>query len=235
MQTSRNTSRLQGFSDAVFALSATLLVVSLEVPDSYAALLEAVAGFPAFALGFAAIVSLWYNHRQFFAHYPLGDNLTVALNSLLLFIILLYVYPLKLLSEVVAELFLGAAPDVTTGMGPPEIRGLFLIFGAGVVATSAVFAGLHVRAWRLRDELALDGLGRYELLQEIIAYAAIVLIGGLSMLVAALNLGLGWGLPLWLYLLSPAVIVVQRLLTTGRRRQLQAADRAARTLPPESS
>jgi uncharacterized membrane protein len=197
----------------VFALSATLLVVTLEVPNSYEELLKAVAGFPAFALGFTAIISLWYNHHQFFAAYPLVDTLAVALNSLLLFVVLLYVYPLKLLAQVVTERFLGAAPDVTAGMGAPEFRGLFLIFGAGVVATSIIFALLHARAWHLRDALALDEAGRYELRQEMVTYAAIALIGLLSMLTAALSLGLSWGLPLWVYLLSPVVIIVQHVLT----------------------
>lgn len=231
MRTNRDISRLQSFSDGVFALAATLLVVTLEVPGSYDALLEAMAGFPAFALGFAALVSLWYNHRQFFAEYPLGDGWTVALNSLLLFIVLLYVYPLKLLTAVVAERFLGATPDVVTQMGSAEIQGLFLIYGAGFVAIFAVFTALYVRAWRLRDELALDELGRYELLQNVASFAAIALVGVLSMLAAALGLGLGWGLPFWLYLLAPIVAVVERLLTAGRRQQLQAASRRRRAPP----
>ena len=51
MPANPDTSRLQGFSDAVFALSATLLVVTLEVPDSYDALLDAVAGLVHESLG----------------------------------------------------------------------------------------------------------------------------------------------------------------------------------------
>lgn len=108
MRSDREHTRLQGFSDAVFALSATLLIVTLEVPDSYDALLEAFAGIPAFALSFAMLVYIWYEYSQFFTAYPLADGWTVMINSLLLFIVLIYVYPLRLLTEVVAERFLGA-------------------------------------------------------------------------------------------------------------------------------
>jgi hypothetical protein len=220
------TSRLLAFSDGVFALSATLLVVTLgEVPGSYDELMDAVGRFPAFALAFAALVSLWWNHRQFFAAYPLGDAATVVLNSLLLLVVLLYVYPLKLLAEVIAELFLGAAPDVTAGMEEPEIRGLFLVFGAAVFAVTALVGALHLRAWLLRDALGLDELGRFELRQEALVYAAIAGVALLSMGVAALGLGLGWGLPFWVYALSPALVVAERLLTRERRRALEASRR----------
>lgn len=226
MKTGQDTSRLQGFSDGVFALSATLLVVTLgEVPSSYDELLAAVARFPAFALAFAALVSLWNNHREFFSRYPLADGWTVVLNSVLLFIVLLYVYPLKLLSEVVAESLPGAVPAVTASMGLAEIRGLYLIFGAAVVAVTGVLTAMHLRAWQLREELGLDQLGRYELRQETVVYAAIVLVGMVSLLTAALGLGLGWGLPLWLFLLSPLVVLAERLLSAGRRRQLRAVAR----------
>ncbi len=46
--------------------------MTLEVPESYADLGETMAGFPAFAVAFGAIVSLWYAHRQFFIRYPMG-------------------------------------------------------------------------------------------------------------------------------------------------------------------
>jgi uncharacterized membrane protein len=223
VRTRQDTSRLQGFSDAVFALSATLLVVTLEVPNSYDALLESVAGFPAFALAFAAIISLWYEHRRFFSEYPLMDDWALVLNSLLLFVVLLYVYPLKLLSLVLAELFLGAVPDVTVGMGETEAQGLYLIFGAAIFAVTLVFALLHWRAWHLRDNLALDALKRFELRVRGLTLIGVALLAGLSMLIAALGVGLGWGLPALVYVLSPILYIIEGVLTGSRRQQLQAA------------
>jgi uncharacterized membrane protein len=224
MSTKQDTSRLLGFSDAVFALSATLLVVTLEVPDSYDALLDAIAGFPAFALGFAAIVSLWNNHRNFFTHYPLRDSWTVLLNSLLLFIVLLYVYPLKLLTQAMAERFLGAAPEITAQMGFAELQGMYLIFGAAVLAVFGVFLLMHLRAWQMRAELRLDALGCFDLRQEIASYAVLVVLSLMAIITAALGWGASWGLPIWLLVVAPVYEVSKGRWTSRRRQQINLGE-----------
>ena len=53
----KDISRLEGFSDAAFALMLTLLVVSSVVPNSYEGLVESMADFPAFAL--TKTLKLW--------------------------------------------------------------------------------------------------------------------------------------------------------------------------------
>ena len=219
-------SRLHGFSDAVFALSATLLVVTLEVPRNYQELLDAVSGFPAFAIGFGMLVMVWYQHRRFFHLYPLADVWTVVINSVLLFVVLLYVYPLKLLTEVFAERFLGATHDVIAGMSHDETRGLFVIFGLGFSAVYAAFGALHFRAWQQRDDLDLDLLARFDLRHEVLDFAMIALIGVLSVFVALLGLGLGWGFPGWLFLLTPVVTIGHQMLISGRRKEIIAASNA---------
>src|ERR1044071_6957795 len=87
--------RLEGFSDAVFAFAVTLLVVSLEVPHTFEELLDAMRGFAAFAICFAMLAQVWFHHYRYFRRYGLQDTFTVALNSVLLFVVLFYVYPLK--------------------------------------------------------------------------------------------------------------------------------------------
>lgn len=114
-------------------------------------------------------------------------------------------------------------------MGPSEVQGLFIIYGVGWVAVFSVLTALHARAWWMREDLALDGPGRRELRQSLAVFSAIASVGVLSML--AVGLGLGWGLPGWLYLLAPTAAPAQRFLTTERRRKLRESIRGRRKPP----
>src|SRR3984885_5301975 len=96
----RQMNRIEAVSDVVFGFALTLLVVSLQVPQTYADLINTMRGFPAFALAFAALMMVWARHYYFFRYYGLDDPVTIVLNTLLLFVVLFYVYPLKFLCDV---------------------------------------------------------------------------------------------------------------------------------------
>jgi uncharacterized membrane protein len=109
-------SRLEGFSDAVFGFALTLLVVSLETPRTNEQLWQLVGGLLPFALMFAMVCWIWYEHNIFFRRYGLQDPWTVFLNSVLLFVVLFYVYPLKFLTMGLANEFAGAATFAASAM-----------------------------------------------------------------------------------------------------------------------
>ena len=77
--------RLEGFSDAVFGFALTLLVVSLEVPSDFEALKAQMQGFLGFALMFAMVCWIWYEHNWFFRHTGLQDVVMIFGTFLLLY------------------------------------------------------------------------------------------------------------------------------------------------------
>jgi len=57
-------SRLEAFSDAVFAFALALLVVSVEPPSSYRELIDRMLGGVSFACSFALLAWIWYEHNS---------------------------------------------------------------------------------------------------------------------------------------------------------------------------
>ena len=88
-------SRIESFSDVIFGFAVSLLVVSLEAPKSYAELVEMMKGFLPFA---------------------------IALNTVLLFVILFNVYPLKFVFVMSVNSFLGQTTHLPPGGGRPKLE-----------------------------------------------------------------------------------------------------------------
>ena len=149
--------RLEGFSDAVFAFAVTLLVVSLEVPKSATELFGAMRGFAAFGICFLFLGLIWVEHGQFFKRFPITDPLTVALNMLLLFVLLLYVYPLKFFFSVLSEQLLwGQSGHSIDSMA--QARGLMIIYGLGFLTLNIVLIAMRLNARRQMQRREPGGL-----------------------------------------------------------------------------
>ena len=155
--------RVEGLADAVFGFALTLLVVSLEVPNTFDELLATMRGFFAFAISGWLLYSVWLDHYIFFRRYGLQDNVTLQLSSVLLFVVLFYVYPLKFLFTALMDELLGFSTQVgsSTGAIVEEIKPgqwplLVVLFGVGFVVVQLVYFLLYWRAYALRGMLELN-------------------------------------------------------------------------------
>jgi uncharacterized membrane protein len=178
--------RLEGFSDAVFAFAVTLLVVSLEVPKSFHELMEVLRGFVAFGVCFAMLALVWFYHCRFFRRYGLQDSWATFLNCALLFFVLFYVYPLK---------FLAFAMFVEGGqITAHDIRTIFMVYGFGYAAVFLTLALMYWHAWRRREQLALNEVECLRTRRILINHLAMGAIGLCSVLLALVlpERQLGW-------------------------------------------
>jgi uncharacterized membrane protein len=97
--------RLVGFTDAVVAISITLLVLGLEVPSGLTneGLMDALTAlgpqFFSFLLSFAVIGGFWMSHHRMFRHVAAADDRLLALNGLFLLTIVLLPFPTAVLGE----------------------------------------------------------------------------------------------------------------------------------------
>jgi uncharacterized membrane protein len=84
------TARLEAFSDGVFAIAITLLILEIKVPSADTAGLAAELSrqwpsFLAFFISFAFIGIMWINHHRLFTHIRQADDTLLLLNLALMF------------------------------------------------------------------------------------------------------------------------------------------------------
>src|SRR3954447_20216694 len=90
---SKETARVEAFSDGVFAIAITLLVLDLRLPpgegegserEFFEALVRLWPQYVAFLISFAFIGIMWMNHHRLFTYITKSDTTLMILNLLLL-------------------------------------------------------------------------------------------------------------------------------------------------------
>lgn len=99
-----NTSRIEAFSDGVFAVAITVLVFGVTVPplrkhmDLGAELLKQWPSFAAYAVSFLIIGIIWVNHHTIFSHFARVNRPVMFLNIFLLMTVAFIPFPTALLA-----------------------------------------------------------------------------------------------------------------------------------------
>ena len=108
----KETGRLEAFSDGVFAIAVTLLILELRVPAEHdapsgAQLAEALRAlwpaYLAYAISFATILITWINHHAILRLIARTDHTFLLLNGLLLALITAVNFPTTLVAEYIGH------------------------------------------------------------------------------------------------------------------------------------
>ena len=102
------TSRVEAFSDGVFAIAITLLIIEVRPPDSGAGELAGDLAnlwpkYAAYVVSFVIIGIIWVNHHQIFERITAVDRPLLFLNLLLLLTVAFLPFPTALLGEYIRK------------------------------------------------------------------------------------------------------------------------------------
>jgi uncharacterized membrane protein len=102
------TSRVEAFSDGVFAIALTLLILAIKVPDFnssvssdslYRSLVNLWPSYFAFILRFAAVLIMWINHHGFFKYLRKVNTAFLYANGFLLLTVTFINFPTAVLAK----------------------------------------------------------------------------------------------------------------------------------------
>jgi uncharacterized membrane protein len=138
-----STGRLEAFSDGVFAIAATLLVLDLVVPsrvatgDLWGALFSRheVSEYAAYVVSFLIIGITWINHHSLFRQVARVDRRLMLLNLLLLLDLAFLPFPTRVLAEY-----------LTTGGSNSHVAAFF--YSAAMAIMAVIYSAIwwHVSA-----------------------------------------------------------------------------------------
>jgi uncharacterized membrane protein len=158
----RELDRVGAFSDGVFAIAITLLVLNIEVPDVPgselgSAISDLSADFVAYGIGFAVIGLFWYEHHKLFASLARANGRLVVVNTVLLALIALMPFTTAVLGRYDEAL---AVALYAGNVG-------FTVILSGVTALVAISDGLYAepdpnstRRHRRHREVIVDTTAR---------------------------------------------------------------------------
>src|SRR5689334_19247140 len=140
-----STSRIEAFSDGVFAIAITLLVLEIKVPENTEhglgrALLDQWPSYASYLVSFFVIGIIWINHHAIFDHLERVDLSLLYLNLLLLLWVGLLPWPTSVLGTYMEH-------------GGADERVAAIIYTGVMTLLGSSFGALWTYATRHRDLL----------------------------------------------------------------------------------
>jgi hypothetical protein len=137
--------RIEVFVDAAFAFAVTMLVISFDhIPTTFPEMIVAIKGIPAFIAAVAQLVWIWHVHNVWSRRYGLENAMAVFISATLLVVVLIYIYPLRVMLEGAFSLFTnGYLPSGFKLNSVEEVRSMFVFLGVGFFVLSAVFVWMY--------------------------------------------------------------------------------------------
>ncbi len=221
--------RLEAFVDAAFAFSLTFLVISgNDIPKSIAAMVVALKGVPAFAACFLQIALFWHAHVKWSRRYGIDDRRSTMLSLLLVFLVLIYMVPLRLMfGTFFAWITRGWLPwPIEPLSSYSDLSNMFMVYALAFGTMSLVVAALF--SYALKQRVAL-GLSAHEAAQtegDIASWRMSASVAALSFAIAAFypNDTPGWtlGLPGMVFFLMSFLGLLRRRVVAQSRARYRA-------------
>ena len=193
-----DTGRIEAFSDGVFAIAITLLVIEIGVPhvgseeSLSAALVKQWPSYLGYAISFVTIGIVWANHHNRFRYIVRSNHILLFLNTLFLMCVAFIPFPTALLAEYIKD---------------PEYQTTVVAVYSGVwLVASIFFVTLWLYAssdYRLLDRSLSPGALRVMTRRYVVGTLLFVVTFALSFVSAKLALTLIIGLDLTFMLPEP--------------------------------
>jgi uncharacterized membrane protein len=153
-------SRLETFVDAAFAFGVTLLVISAgTIPATMPDLMLAMRHVPTFGICFLQLTMLWWAHNLWSRRFGIETGNTACLSLLFVFVMLIWIYPLRLVIAGALNYFTGHwVPTEIKLDSSADLQVCFQIYGVGFALLSLMMMMLNRTALKMKDELELDAV-----------------------------------------------------------------------------
>lgn len=223
--------RLENFSDAVFALAITLLLISTTPPANFDQIKRFAYELFPFLACIALIMLIWYEHFIFFLRYGMRNRKMILLNTLFLVIVLFYVYPLKFLTKLI---ILGPVAyvmneesilaEIQSMINREDMGQLMIIYGVGAIGVFLVLMLMYRYALQKAEELELNEIEIFDTKTSIRTNLLMASVPAVSVILALIFIN-SWlagpisGFAYFLY--TPVMFLHGRMVDRKRRELLQ--------------
>jgi uncharacterized membrane protein len=136
-----DTGRTEAFSDGVFAIAITLLVLEIGIPasefdDLWSAIFHEWPAYLGYATSFLTIGGLWLAHHGIFRRLRYANNAVMRINLLLLMAVAFLPFPTRLVAEAIRD--------------KSAERAAAIFYGACLLAIAVLFSALWAAVARDR-------------------------------------------------------------------------------------